>query len=56
MANKNDVGEVVKLQEKVTVYATEKCRYIAKGAEIKVHPLLAKKLIKAGKATEKAQK
>ena len=53
-------GRIVKKDERVTVYAksygksTEKGKieYYPEGAEIKVHPELAKKLIKAGKATE----
>ena len=51
-------GTVVKVKEKVTVYATGtgKGQYVAKGKELRVHPLLAAKLIKAGKATEKSPK
>ena len=50
-------GKIVKVAQKVTVYATGSGRgYIKKGEEISVHPLLAAKLVATGKATEKAQK
>jgi hypothetical protein len=48
--------KAVKLDEKKTVYSTGKNRYYAAGDAITAHPLLAEKLIKAGKATEKAPK
>ena len=55
---KKEDGKTVKLKEKVTVYATGKGdgKYLPKGKELKIHPLLAEKLIKAGKATEKPPK
>jgi hypothetical protein len=56
MANKEVEGTVVRMQDKTTVYATGKCRHYAAGDAITVHPELAKKLIKAGRATEKAVK
>ncbi|MBD8389658.1 hypothetical protein [Dysgonomonas sp. BGC7] len=49
-------GEVIKLNEKVTVYATDKSRHYKKGEEIKVHQVLADKLIAAGKATKESPK
>ena len=54
--DKDKKGTVVKVNEKVAVYATEKAKYFNVGDEVKAHPELAKKLIKAGKATEKAPK
>jgi hypothetical protein len=53
MAEKNNV---VKVRERVTVYATDKSKYYRVGDEMSVHPVLAKKLVKAGKAVEKAPK
>jgi hypothetical protein len=47
---------VVRVRERVSVYATDKSKYYRAGDEMKVHPELAKKLVKAGKATEKAPK
>lgn len=43
--------EVVKVAEKVTVFATSKAKHYNEGEEFEVHPELAKSLIKAGKAT-----
>jgi hypothetical protein len=56
MAKEKTNEGIVDLREKTTVYATEKSRYHKAGEPIVTHPLLAAKLIKAGKATEKAQK
>lgn len=47
---------IVKVEEKTTVYATDKSKFYTEGEAIKVHPLLAKKLIKSGKVTDKAPK
>ena len=50
-------GEVVKVQEKTTVYATGTGKpQVAKGGQMSVHPILAEKLIAAGKATAEAPK
>jgi hypothetical protein len=54
MANKEE--KVIDLQAKKTVYATGKGKYYQAGDEITVHPILAEKLVKSGKATEKAPK
>jgi hypothetical protein len=48
--------KVVKFAEKVIVYSTGETKHLAKGEKMSVHPELAKKLISAGKATEKAVK
>ena len=54
--------KVIKMNDKTTVYATgggvgkSGIRHLAAGDEMSVHPELAKKLIKAGKATDKASK
>lgn len=48
--------EIVKLNEKVTVYATDKSKNYTEGQEYKAHPILAEKLIKSGKATKTAPK
>ena len=55
---KVEKGEVVKVREKVTVYATGAGNggFLKKGKALNIHPLLAKKLIEAGKATEKQPK
>lgn len=55
MAKKTEESEdkVVKLNEKVTVYATDKDKHHTKGESYDVHPELAKKLIAAGKASDK---
>lgn len=45
-------GSIVKVAEKVTVYMTKKSKYYTEGTPVDVHPLLAKKLIAAGKASE----
>jgi 2-oxo-4-hydroxy-4-carboxy--5-ureidoimidazoline (OHCU) decarboxylase len=47
---------VVKVREKVTVYATGKGGHYRAGDVIKAHPELAAKLVRDGKATEKAPK
>ena len=50
------------MNDKVVIYATGKgisengIKHCVAGEEMSVHPELAKKLIKAGKATEKAIK
>lgn len=56
MAKMTKTGEVVKLSEKVTVYGTGKGLYHKAGEMYKVHPLLAEKLIKSGKAAVTAPK
>lgn len=43
---------VVKVAEKVTVFATSKAKHYNEGEGFEVHPELAKSLIKAGKATD----
>jgi hypothetical protein len=43
----------IKLNGRVSVYGTGKVSTFPKGKEFKVHPELSKKLVKAGKATEK---
>lgn len=53
MADKKDEGKVIKLSDKVTVYGTGKATNMPLNAEVKVHPELAKKLIEAGKASDK---
>lgn len=45
-------SNLVRPYDKVTIWATGKGNHKA-GKELKVHPLLAAKLIAAGKATEK---
>lgn len=47
---------VVKVAEKVTVYATKTAIHYKEGAAFEVHPLLADKLVEAGKATKTAPK
>ena len=54
MAEKKE--KIVKLDEKKTVYATDKSKHYRAGEAITAHTLLAEKLVKAGKATEKAPK
>lgn len=57
MAKDTDTKEgVVKLNEKVTVYATAKSKHYKEGEEFEVHPILADKLVEAGKATKTASK
>jgi hypothetical protein len=46
----------IKLNEKTTVYGTGECKHYTKDEAYKVHPELAKKLIAAGKATDKKPK
>jgi hypothetical protein len=46
--------KTVKLQDDVTVYATEKTKFYAKGEAFKVHSAQAEKLIASGKATKEA--
>lgn len=41
-------GEVIDLQKKETVYATEKHKYAGIGDELKLHPKTADYLIKKG--------
>ena len=43
-------GKVVKLEEKTVVYGTGKS-YMKRNKEYKVHPILAEKLSKSGKAS-----
>ncbi|MDR1347356.1 MAG: hypothetical protein LBJ63_02850 [Prevotellaceae bacterium] len=43
----------IKLNERVSVYGTGKVSTFSKGKEFKVHPELARKLVAAGKATDK---
>jgi len=54
-ATVND-GDMVRPFDTVTVYATEKAGFLKAGEKWSVHPLLAKKLIDSGKATEKTAK
>ena len=42
----------VKTAERVEVYSTGKSKFIASGKTLKIHPLLAKKFIDNGFATE----
>jgi hypothetical protein len=49
-------GKIVKLGEKVTVYATKKSRTRKEGEKFEVHPLIAEKLINTGKAAKTAPK
>lgn len=50
-------SNLVRPFDKVTVYATGAGGgHHAEGEALEVHPLLAKKLLEAGKATEKAPK
>lgn len=43
------------MSDKVTIYTTSKAApHYAEGTELKVHPVLAKTLIAAEKATDKA--
>lgn len=57
MSKESDKNEgVVKLNEKVTVYATSKAKHYNEGEEFEVHPVLAEKLIQSGKATKTAPK
>jgi hypothetical protein len=46
----------IKLNDKIEVYGTGKVATMPEGAEVKVHPELAKKLIAAGKATKSKPK
>lgn len=41
-------------QDNVTVYGTATTQFYAEGQAFEVHSAIAKKLVKAGKATEKA--
>lgn len=51
------VGTLVRPKDDVTVYATKKLEKFYKvGEAMTVHSELAKKLVKSGKATEKAPK
>lgn len=45
---------LVRPNETVTIYATRSNPYSGEGEAMEVHPELAKKLIKAGKATDSA--
>ena len=63
MAKDENEKRKVKVKEKVTVYsvmyatdANKSKQHVAPGEPMEVHPELAKKLIKQGKATEKAPK
>lgn len=56
MAKDTKTGEVVKLSEKVAVYGTGKGIYHKAGEMYEVHPLLAGKLVKSGKASMAAPK
>lgn len=52
MAKDTDKKEkVVKVNERVTVFATSKAKHYSEGEALEVHPELAETLIKAGKAT-----
>jgi hypothetical protein len=49
-------GTYVDLTEKTTIYATAKAPFHKEGAEMVVHPEMAKKFIANGYATEKKGK
>jgi hypothetical protein len=49
-------GEVIDLQKKETVYATDKHRYAGVGDELRVQPKLAEYLIKQGWASKEKPK
>lgn len=53
IAEKVKDGDKVRPFDTVKVYATKKAGFIKEGEEWPVHPLLARKLIDSGKATEK---
>ena len=46
----------IKTNEKTTVYATSKSKYLNEGRELKVHPVTAAKMIAKGFATAQAPK
>lgn len=52
----NPKGEKLDLGEEVEVYGTEKAKHMGTGKAYKVHPVMAKKLIKRGFATKEPQK
>ena len=47
-------SELVRPFETVKIYWTDKAKHVKAGDVAEVHPLLAKDLIAAGKATDKA--
>lgn len=49
-------GEVIKLKETVTVYATDKHKHAEAGAKLTMHPKLAEYLSKKGWVTSDAKK
>lgn len=50
-----DGEKMVRPQDNVTVYATDKTVYVAAGEPMEVHTALADKLIASGKASKTAQ-
>ena len=53
---KEKKGKIVKAKERVTVYATDKAKYVEAGTKMVVTPTLAEKLLTKGKATKDAPK
>lgn len=51
MAKEITKDELIKLSDRVDVYATEKCQHWKAGDKVRLHPVQAKAWIKAGKAT-----
>lgn len=51
--NKEQEGKEVRFSERVRIVGTGRDVRMQKGMEYSVHPLLAEKLVKAGKATYK---
>lgn len=47
------MSKTVKLNERIKIFGTGKVTTYPKGQEFKIHPLLADKLIKDGKASKK---
>ena len=48
----NPKGTVLKLDEEIEIFGTEKAQHLVTGKGYKVHPIVAEKLVKLGFATK----